>query len=107
MNVKQILDSIRSNEIEVDEQFGLLDDETLYKYRLIKQILGEYERLDGFSNNRYRVLNLFYFKQLSVSTIQKKLGYKDERSIYRLKEQGIEELEKRFSRKAYPPRSGS
>lgn len=106
MSIKEILEAIQSNEIEMDIQIGCLDDETIYKYQKIKQILNQCELLNGFRNDKYLVLKLFYFENMTVPRIAEELE-KSERHIFRLKNDGIEELEKKFLRKAYPPRSGS
>ena len=106
MSVKEILDLIRSNEIEINIKLGCVDDETLHKYQLIKQILNDYELLNGFKNDCYQVLSMFYIQGLSIKEIADLLE-KNERTIFRCKKEGIEKLEEKLSRRAYPPRAGS
>jgi DNA-directed RNA polymerase specialized sigma subunit len=106
MSVKEILEAIRSHEMDMDIKIGCVDDETLLKYQIIMRILSDSKLINGFKDDSYSVLAMFYLQGMKISDIAKEFGKKEDRHIYRLKNKGIEKLEAKLAKIA-PPRSGS
>jgi DNA-directed RNA polymerase specialized sigma subunit len=108
MSVKEILEAIRSHEMDVYIKIGCLDDATLIKYKDIMRILLDSELLNGFKDDSYNVLDMFYIQGMKVSEVAKVID-KSERQFFRIRDKGIENLEKIEARRAKiaPPGIGS
>lgn len=98
MSVLEILKKIKSGEMEFDLRGNFVDKETIFKYNKIKSLLEDANLLNGFMNNDFKILYMYYFRNMTIFQITNELGYSDERSIYRHKASGIKTLEEKFSK---------
>lgn len=98
MTISEILKAIKSGDMEINIKLGCVDDETVFRYRRIKEVLEDTKLLYGFKKDYYTILSMYFLQDMTHTEIAEELGIA-ERTVYRKINTGIEELEKKYSKR--------
>lgn len=90
MTTVEILNELRSNDLDLKCEYGSLEDDTRRKIQIIKNICADESRFK-YPVLCYRVLGLYYLQRMTAEEIAEKLDISP-RTVYRKRDEGIRRL---------------
>ena len=90
MTTVEILNGLRSNDLDLRYEYGSLDDDTRRKIEIIKNIYSDDSQFK-FPVLCYKVLSLYYLQKMTAEEIAEKLDISP-RTVYRKRDEGIRRL---------------
>ena len=94
MTIKEILNSYRSESLELKNRYGDLDDQTRKRLNTLEQLFKDYDLMRR-KNDCIQVVCLYYKYAMTAEQIAEKLNISP-KTVYRKREEGIRRLSKFF-----------
>ena len=90
MTTIEILNSYRSESLELKNKYGDLDDQTRKRLNTLEQVFKDQDLLK-YANDCIRIVCLYYKHGMTAEQIAEKLN-KSPRTVYRKRDEGIRRL---------------